>query len=335
MTTLRTRLTSLLNLTAILGQPDETELKDGLNGIIGDLDDAETITKLTKDLKVAVTTMTPKEARFLVDSYYQMQRNRLRSAGQIRSVSAGAEPHDCLDWLEDNGTKLENQIKAALDAWSNSKPMGVWARTVKGIGPVLSAGLLAHIDIEQAPTAGHIWRFAGLDPTSRWNKKEKRPWNAKLKVICWKIGESFVKVSGQDDAFYGKIYLQRKALEIGNNDSGKLAGQAQASAEVYAETADAWLWYSGSLPPGATRAIAEFQDEKARKQWLKENKLEPGTGQPMLCPAHLHARAKRYAVKLFLSHWHGEAYRQHFKKEPPLPYPVAFLGHTHFIQPPN
>src|SRR5581483_161544 len=29
-----------------------------------------------------------------------------------------------------------------------------------------------HIDIEKAPTAGHIWRFAGLDPTLRWLGRE-------------------------------------------------------------------------------------------------------------------------------------------------------------------
>jgi hypothetical protein len=44
--------------------------------------------------------------------------------------------------------------------------------------------LLARIDIVKAPTAGHIWRYAGLDPTVRWNKGEKRPWNAGLKVLC-------------------------------------------------------------------------------------------------------------------------------------------------------
>jgi len=50
-----------------------------------------------------------------------------------------------------------------------------------------------------------------------------------------------------------------------------------------------------------------------------------------LPPAHIHARAKRYAVKLFLSHWHHKAYEFHFGKPPPFPYPIAFLGHAHFI----
>ena len=42
----------------------------------------------------------------------------------------------------------------------------------RGIGPVIAAGLLANIDIKQAPTVGHIWRFAGLDPTNKWIGKK-------------------------------------------------------------------------------------------------------------------------------------------------------------------
>jgi hypothetical protein len=49
----------------------------------------------------------------------------------------------------------------------------------------------------------------------------------------------------------------------------------------------------------------------------------------------LHARAKRYAVKLFLAHLHEVWYREHYKTAPPIPYPIAHLGHAHYIAPPN
>ena len=32
-----------------------------------------------------------------------------------------------------------------------------------------------------------------------------------LKELCWKIGESFVKVKGNPADIYGKIYEERKA----------------------------------------------------------------------------------------------------------------------------
>jgi hypothetical protein len=54
-----------------------------------------------------------------------------------------------------------------------------------------------------------------------------------------------------------------------------------------------------------------------------------------LPPAHIHARAKRYAVKLFLAHLHEVWYTKHFGEAPPKPYPIAILGHAHYLAPPQ
>lgn len=291
--------------------------------------------KLTKDLRQAVLTMNPAEVRFLCDAYYQMQSNRIRADGQIRSMKPNGEPHAVLDWLSNKSSRLEAQVKAALGVYCMSQHVGRWSRSVKGIGPVLGAGLMAHIDITKAPTVGHIWGFAGLDPTKKWEKKTKRPWNAFLKTLCWKIGESFVKVSGRQDAFYGKIYLERKALEIANNDAGKYVEQAKAGAERVGKDTEAWPWYAGCYPAGLTKTWVALADTKAREQLCKEKRGEPGTGLAMLPPGHIHARAKRYAVKLFLSHWWETAYVDHYKTPPPLPYPIKMLGHGHKIDPPQ
>jgi len=257
------------------------------------------ITRLTRDLASAAITLSDSEARFLVDAYYQMQDARIRHDGQVRSMKD--EPHEILGWLAAQSGGLEDQIKRALDKYSASHPVGEWLRAVYGIGPVIAAGLLAHIDINRAPTAGHVWAFAGLDPTKTWGKGQKRPWNASLKVLCWKAGESFVKQSGDEKCFYGHIYRERKALEIERNESGAFADQAAAilKNKKWNKTTDAYKAYTiGRLPP-----------------------------------AHIHARARRYAVKLFLAHLHAEMYRRVLGKEPPLPYPIVHLGHTHVISP--
>lgn len=259
------------------------------------------IERLTKDIKAAAAILSNDEARFLVDAYYKMQDDRKRGDNQVRALDESHEPNDVLRWLADQSGSLERQVQRALDAYSAANPVGVWARSVVGIGPVIAAGLLAHIDITKAPTVGHIWRFAGLDPTLNWSKGDKRPWNADLKTLCWKIGESFVKVSGNPEAYYGQIYKQRKDYEQANNDAGTYAAQAAAKLEKFkiGKTTEAYAHYAaGHLPP-----------------------------------AHIHARAKRYAVKLFLSHWHEVAYRAHYGCEPPLPYPIAILGHAHKIKP--
>lgn len=261
------------------------------------------IQKLTKDLKNASKVLSKQEARYLVDSYYQIQEYRKATSNQVRAMEESEEPHEVTDWLLANLETLENQIKRALDAYTDGDPVGRWCKGITGIGPVIAAGLLAHIDIEKAPTAGHIWSFAGLDPRREWKKGELRPWNAKLKVLCWKIGQSFVKVSNNDKDVYGKIYKARKELEMANNEAGLYADQAKAKLEKFniGKTTDAYKAYSiGKLPP-----------------------------------AHIQQRAERYATKIFLSHLHEVWYKEHFKQDPPKPFALGILGHAHKIEPPK
>lgn len=261
----------------------------------------EPIQRLTKDLAAAARTLSRDEARFLVDAYYSMQENRIRADGQVRALLESGEPHDVLKWLGQQSETLEGQVRRALARYAESDKLGEWALSVKGIGPVITAGLLAHIDIAKAPTVGHIWRFAGLDPTTTWEKGHKRPWNAALKTLCWKIGESFVKVCHDEGAVYGRIYRERKEYELRRNDAGELADQAKAMLE--------------------------------RKKFGKDTQARGHYEAGHLPPAHIHARAKRYAVKLFLAHYHEVGYTLMYNKAPPLPYPIAHLGHVHKIEP--
>ena len=150
---------------------------------------------------------------------------------------------------------------------------------------------------------GSIWRFAGLDPTFTWDKGKKRPWNAALKTLCWQIGESFVKVSGREDDFYGKLYLKRKQQETAANNAGQFAEQARLKLERFniGKDTEAYKAYSqGKLPP-----------------------------------AHIHSRAKRWAVKLFLSHYHWVAWTLATGTPPAEPYAISILGHADYIAPPN
>jgi hypothetical protein len=259
------------------------------------LEELTSVERLNRDIRNAAATLSDTEARFLVDSYYQMQDDRIRAAGQVRSMDS--EPHAVLSWLTEQSSLLENQVKGALDVYSSNHPIGKRIRTVDGVGPVISAGFLAHIDITKANTAGSIWRYAGLDPTSEWKKGTKRPFNASLKTLCWKLGESFVKVSGKETAVYGHLYKERKATELERNENGDFADQAAAKLEKFkiGKTTDAYKAYSvGKLPP-----------------------------------AHIHARAKRYAVKMFISHLHEAWYVYHYQRPAPAPYVFAHAGHVH------
>lgn len=263
----------------------------------------EPVERLSRDIVEASRTLSRGEARFLVDAYYAMQENRMRSDAQVRELTDNDEPHDVLRWLAAQDGVLEQQVKRALARYAESTALGEWCLSIVGIGPVITAGLMAHIDIRKAPTVGHIWRFAGLDPSQKWEKKQQRPWNARLKTLCWKIGESFVKVSGNTDAFYGRLYVERKALESARNERGDFSEQAAAAL-----------------------AAKKFRDDTGAKRCYEAGKLPP---------AHVHARAKRYVVKIFLAHYHEVAYRLEYGCEPPFPYAIAIQGHAHKIEVPQ
>lgn len=294
--------------------------------------DLQSVERLSRDLRIAAATLSDDEARFLVDAYYMMQDDRKRASSQVQSLAKNQEPNLVLGWFATQADILEQQIRGALDKYTQEHPMGAWMRQIYGIGPVISAGLLAHINLEpwvcsvplaerkkkhvctpEAPctplcrreriqTAGQVWRYAGLDPTSRWSKGQKRPWNAALKVLTWKAGQSFMKFSGRDECFYGKLYLERKAYEVARNDRGDNAATA-------------------------ARLLTE-------KTWDKKTDAYGHLTAGRLPPAQIDARARRWAVKMFIAHLFEAWYRLKWSEEPPNPYPIAILGHAHKIEAP-
>lgn len=272
---------------------------------MSDYIELEALNKLKRDIKNAGTTLSKEEARYLVDLYYQMQEYRKASDNQVRQLQKedNKEPHETLAFFANNFRTLERNIKSVLQVYAESKPIGQWMLSICGIGPVISAGLMANIDITKVQTAGQIQAFAGLDPTREWHKGERRPYNARLKTLCWKIGQCFIKVQNNEEDVYGKIFAIRKAYEIERNEKGELADQAKAKLERFniKKTTDAYKWYSqGKLPP-----------------------------------AHINQRASRYAVKIFLSHLFSVWYEMEHKEKPPKPYAIAILNHAHEIPIPN
>lgn len=268
------------------------------------------ISKLTKDLKEAAKTLSREEARFLVDYYYMMQHDRIRAGNQIRSMENARieddkepEPHEVLLWLGENTAALERNIKRALRSYAETSAIGEWSLSQYGIGEVITAGLLAHIDIGKAKSPSAIWRFAGLDPTSVWSKGQKRPWNAKLKVICWHAGECFKRTSGSEKSFYGRVYQERKALEVERNERG-----------LFSEL--------------AAKAI---EDKKFRRDTTAKRSYDKGK----LPPGRLDLRATRYATKLFLSHFWIVLYESTYAKRAPDPWIIQHGGHVDIIDPPG
>ena len=313
-------------------------LRAGMSEDSEDLIMPENVKQVVLDMQDAAKNLPTTEVRFLVDLYYQIQDFRIQAQGQIRSMLETMEPTRLISWVFFTSLRVEEVIRQTLEIYTDNEPtgMGKWAKENYGIAGVLSAGLLSQINLEPwkcvhsieigpngkfkkactrlkphgeechvkpIETVGSIWRFGGLDPTVRWEKGQKRPWNASFKTTCWKIGQSFMKFSGRPQCYYGKLYLQRKALEVERNAAG-----------LYAEQA---------------------------KQALERKKIRPTTDaykcyvKGMLPPAHLDARARRWTVKIFLYDWFAEAYWRRYNRQPPMPYVISQLGHAHLMRNPH
>lgn len=128
----------------------------------------------------------------------------------------------------------------------------------------------------------------------------KPPYNIDLKVLCWKIGDSFVKRSNHKDSLYGKLYKERKAYELQKNERGDYAEQAKRclAAKNYKDKETIATYSSGKLPLG-----------------------------------HIENRARRWAVSIFISHVFEAMYIDFYHKAPPKIYAIAHLGHSDYIAP--
>lgn len=128
----------------------------------------------------------------------------------------------------------------------------------------------------------------------------KPPYNTELKKKMYLLGEQFAMRKNNEKSLYGKIYAQRKLTEIKRNNRGEYAEQA---AKILEEK--------------------NYGDNKTRDR-LMEGKLSDG---------HLEMRARRYAVKLFISHVFEAMYYAEYGKEAPKTYIIEHGGHHDYIPP--
>lgn len=298
-----------------------------------ELDELDALFKLSKDLKDASCLLSQREAIWLVKSYYVWQEGRIAAGSRVKKSEKHGTPNAVLEWSFRNMTIVEKNIQNALGHFVKQYRVGNWLMSICGINKTISAGLLAHLDIRDRHVPSAFWSFAGMDPNAVWGKKEKRPWNADLKKLLWKAGESFVKVSNNKNDVYGKVYAKRKKLEWSRNLTGQFVKEAERAlhGKNYKTNTLAYRFYSGQMSPSVVQAYLEKggvpMDAKA---------TSVGDEVAMLPPGHIHARSTRYAAKLFLSHIHHVMHEDYYGEAPILPYAFSHLdGHNDYFPPPN
>jgi len=261
----------------------------------------------TKDIKN--NPISKSDIRSTVDSYYQMQDMRIIAGNRKSAILNFADEQSSpllLQYIETRFKNTEENIAKFLKYYAENDPIGQWMMSITGIGPVIAAGLLAYIDINECETAGSIWSYAGWEgPMRRKMKGEKVDWNPKFRTLCWKIGQSFIKISGNTSPnnFYGPLYVAKKEFYIQKNEAGGFA-------------------------------------EKAAFE-LENRKFKPSTKsyqayiQGKLPDSQIVAMAARFAAKMFLSHLFEIWYEYDRGEKPPKPFVEAHLDHVHILPAPN
>ena len=323
----------------------------------------EAVRRLTKDLVEAAKAMTVREIRYLVDGYYQLQDFRKATSNQVRACTEAGEPAALLSWMTAQSETLEGQIRRAMNKWTDERVVGRWFKSIIGVGPVISAGLMAHIDIAKAPTVGHIWSFFGLNPNVSWIGKEGAekavaevvphgPVSmADLVAISARVGRKMENIlaflkSEHDDGKVEEPIPRKEVVSVlakrpwnagGKVLAWKLSGSFvmtmghkdsfYGSLYVQRKEYETKRDQSGGNAPcaEATLASKKFRDKETRETY------EGGH----LPDGRLDLRARRWVAKLALSHLHEVMFFDKYGKLPPKPYVLTLAGHAHRVGPPN
>ena len=288
---------------------------------------AETTSALMRDLRKQMSEVSSETAAFLVNVYYQSQHARIQNNNREAALVKDGHTHlEHVRLLSAINGNLEDEVKLWLDTYSLSTGPGRWLRSQIGIGPVIAAGLLAYLDITKAQYVSSFWQFAGLAPGQRKKAGVKINYNPQLKTLCFKLGESFIKVSNNPNSIYGAIYQQRKNYEWGKNLRGEYASTIGTLGYAFDKETESYKWTTGKFKGyretslGLAGVPAEGESE----------------GVKMLPPMSITKRAARYAVKRLLSDLWVVMYKDHYKTDtvPSLPWVNTHTEH-HDYKPPD
>ena len=255
-----------------------------------------------------------REIRLLVSSYYEIQKLRIQNNNRMKMLErdyeiSESQAEDYHDTVIKALIKTEKDIEKRVRKFVRSQH--IYARWigphVKGVAEVLAGAMMSGIeDIGRFANVAKLWKYCGVginDDGSIQKRKrgEKINYSPFLKTACWKIGESFVKTG--DRGYYGSMYQKYKADEL-----RKLTKQG----------------YTVLPSDDVKKKIEEAQkkDKDATYESLK-----------MFSQGHIHNRAKRKTVKLFLSHlW--SVWREMEDLPITKPYIIANEPEKHHYYPP-
>lgn len=152
-----------------------------------------------KQSAINMASQSKESLKCLVSFYYQYQGQRIANDDRIRKISKGMNKNGnedsmlALKYLADSNREMEKQLKAMLGAYSVTTKVGKWLNDIVGIGPCISAGLLAYFNIsESMRSCQSFYNYAGLnDNNIPWLSKDdvKKVMNKADEIISARVEE--------------------------------------------------------------------------------------------------------------------------------------------------
>lgn len=218
--------------------------------------------------------------RELISVYHDMENISEKYKNRSKSISKLDSPNDLLKLYREQIRNNKYSLAYIFKNYANNSISGRWTLSQYGVKPVHAATMLAYIDITKSPTVNSLWRYAGLDP----NYNKNNNWNNELKFMSNKLREIFQSLQDSPASIYGQLYSVDLERRISKNDL-----------KEYSEKAEQIL-----------------ETKNVDKNSVEYDALTEG----YLSLNHIEAQAKRFAVKIFLSHYHAVAYQEHYGVKP-------------------
>lgn len=186
--------------------------------------------------------------RTLVDLRGVVQKQRMAFGNRMDAIFREADVADeiTIGLLErwhnrflDMESDLDKEIKDAI----KDVPIINLMTQVKGVGPLLSARVVAMIDIEKSDTVSALWRYCGYGVTpdgtrERPTKGEKLHYNTRLKSSCYNLGRSMLRTNSP----YRSIYDSAKAYYEANRPDWTKAHRDMAALRKMVKIFLSHLW---------------------------------------------------------------------------------------------
>jgi len=150
--------------------------------------------------------------RSLVDTRdRQIQKARIQFGNRLSAIDRqadGASPRQraiLVKWCE-HFEQLEKSLDKDIAELAGEYVIFEHVTSVRGVGKLLAAKLIAMIDIHVPDTPSALWKYAGYSVTDgerdRPRKGEKLPYNSRLKSTCYLIGVSMIRTGSP----YRQVY---------------------------------------------------------------------------------------------------------------------------------